>query len=123
MVSVIESVANKQKPTMYTLAALFRNKATPWKYTIKSLLRKEKYFTSFRHFLREFREKQWPNQAQTALVEAEQCEERGKEQIEEYYERFVQLQEMAGFDPNKRIESFIAGLKDEDVKREVRFEK
>ena len=123
LVSAIESVANREKPTLYTLVALFRNKATPWKYTIKTLLKKKEYFTSFRHFLKEFRETQWPNQEQTALIEAEQCEEKVKESIEQYYERFVQLQEMAGLDPEKRIEAFIAGLKDEDVRKEVRYEK
>ena len=120
--SIIETIANKESPNIYQLVGLFSNKTRKiYRHQVEKLLVKKKHFTSFRHFLREFRDLQWPNQQQTALAEAERCIQ-GKKNPAQYFETWVNLQKMAGLDPEKRIEAFIAGLRDEDTREKVRYE-
>ena len=120
-ISALEGACDK-KVTLYTMVSLFATKANIWGHTIERLQKKKNHFTSFRMFLREFRERQWPNLKQQTMSEARECVQKGNhESIECYAEKFETLYTMAKLDPDDHVEQFIAGLYNPEIRNAARL--
>ena len=116
--SIAKSAINKDTQ-IYTIVACFANKMTEYRASLQPLLDKQGHFTSFLHFLREWRLVRWPHIRQAVMLEAERCHQKSDESIEKYFERFRTLTEIVGWNVNDRIDWFISGLRDGKVKDSV----
>ena len=105
---------------IYSIVACFANKHINVRASMQPLLDKQAYYRSFMHFLEEWRVVRWPNIRQSVMLEAMECAQEGNESIEMYFERFKRLSETVGWNVNDRIDWFISGLKDNEVKEETR---
>ena len=117
----IESVASETL-TIYDIVACFRHKMMRFRHTIKPLVEKVEYYTSFRHFLEEFREKQWPTLHQLAMVEYENCSQTDGESIRAYYERFSELVQCMGGNADDCVPFFVSGLRNEEIRNAVNIQ-
>ena len=118
--SKLETWCNRET-TIYTLVAVFVGKTPHWRSTNDDLLCKQEHFTSFRHYMEEFKQKQWPNLKQQTMAEARECIQTPHDpSIEAYAERFKDLYKLAGLAVNDHIDQFISGLSNETVKEACR---
>ena len=83
---------------------------------MRPLIEKECHFTSFAHFLREFRAAKWPTLPQLAMIELETCAQKDDEEILAYYERFVELVVSMEWSIESKIDWFISGLANEEIR-------
>ena len=118
MMTVFDSVCPRTV-NIYDLLSVFTNKAAIWKHAMGPLLAKEGYYTSFKMFLAEFRQKQWPNMAEICRAEAEKRVQGPKESIDKYFEDWVELQGIVKYRIDDRTDHFIEGLRDSRIKRLV----
>ena len=118
MLTVFDSVCPRTV-NIYDLLSVFANKAAIWKHAMGPLLAKEGYYTSFKMFLGEFRQKQWPNMAEICRAEAEKRVQGPKESIDKYFEDWVELQGIVKYRIDDRTDHFIEGLRDSRIKRLV----
>ena len=118
MISIFESVCPRTV-SIYDLLSVFTAKAAVWKHSMAPLLRKEAYYTSFKMFLKEFREKQFPNLREMVRAEAEKRVQGPKESIDKYFEGWVELQTIMKYKIDDRTDHFIEGLRDSRIKRLV----
>ena len=102
--------------TLYNILACFRQKTMQWRHTMRPLIEKECHFTSFAHFLREFRAAKWPTLPQLAMIELETCAQKDDEEILAYYERFVELVVSMEWSIESKIDWFISGLANEEIR-------
>ena len=117
-VSIAKSAINRDTQ-LYTIVACFANKMTEYTASLQPLLDRQGYFTSFKHFLREWRLVRWPHIRQAVMLEAEECRQLKKESIEKYFERFRTLSEIVGWNINDRVDWFVSGLRDDKIKEAV----
>ena len=119
-VSAMENITTKET-TIYDITACFCHKNMRWNHTLEPLKRKEAHFTSFMHFLEEFKNRKWPGERHQQLIEAERCKQMKNESIDTYYERFKSAVEDLNWKPENETEWFISGLFDEEVKKHVQL--
>ena len=113
--------ASTEETTIYDFVAVFAEKMRTFRHSIRPLKRKVAHFTSFAHFLREYRESRWPNYASEGMIEVEKCAQRREEDISQYYERFCEIRGMAAWPPEALIAWFVSGLHNHDVRHEVQM--
>ena len=118
MLNVLESVCPRTV-NIYDLLSVFSNKAAIWKHAMSPLLARESYYTSFKMFLADFRQKQWPNLSEMVRAEAERRVQGPKESIDKYFEDWIELQQIMKYRVNDRVDHFIEGLRDSRIKRLV----
>ena len=114
-----------EETTMYTMVAVFCNKLTRDDAILSEMKAKTEYYTSFLHFMKEFKETKFPEANSILIRETEMCKQ-GKEEIVDYAQRWELLNRQVGWDPEKRIMQFIAGLRDVSVQERTnnqQFEK
>ena len=102
--------------SFYDILACFRQKTMQWRHTMAPLIAKKGHFTSFTHFLREFRAAKWPTLPQLAMIELETCAQKDGEGILAYHERFVELVESMEWSIESKIDWFISGLANEEIR-------
>ena len=108
--------------SIYTLVGLFLQKVqNKYSHVANRLAEKQSYFTSFRHFIREFRVAQWPNIKQHSTLVAVNNKQKANESIEAFYERHIDIMEEAGRDLDDTIEEFISGIYNKKVRETVRL--
>ena len=119
--NLVKSGCNAET-TIYTLVGLFLQKVqNRYGHVANKLAEKQSYFTSFKHFVREFRVAQWPNIKQHSTLIAVNNKQKAKESIECYFERHVDIMEEAGRDLDDTIEEFISGIYNKKVRETVRL--
>ena len=102
MLNVLESVCPRTV-NIYDLLSVFSIKAAIWKHAMSPLLAREAYYTSFKMFLAEFRQKQWPNLSEMVRAEAERRVQGPKESIDKYFEDWIELQSIMKYRVNDRV--------------------
>ena len=107
---------------LYDLLSVFNTKCTHWRYSLEPLLAKQKYYISFKHFLREFQVKRFPMIREESRNEAINCCQAEGEEIAQYYERWSELQKLMGWSLEDRCDSFINGLRSNTIKRLISLE-
>ena len=115
---VMENVTTVETP-IYDIVAAFSQKLLPWKNHLRPLKKKVSYYRSFRHFLQEFRVARWPGEREAGLMEVDQLQQRPKEQIDAYYERYTEVTALIDWPETCRVDWFMSGLRDERVREKV----
>ena len=115
---VMENVTTIETP-IYDIVAAFSQKLLPWKNTLRPLKMKTSYYTSFRHFLKEFRVARWPGEREAGLMEVDQLQQRPREGIDAYYERYMEVTALVDWPEQNKIEWFMSGLRNERVREKV----
>ena len=75
-------------------------------------------YTSFDHFVKEWRELRFPNERYQGMQEAEKVEQLPNESIDSYYERYKRIYDKLGMLDTYKVDWFISGLHDEEIKDE-----
>ena len=115
---VMENVTTVETP-IYDIVAAFSQKLLPWKNHLRPLKKKVSYYRSFKHFLQEFRVARWPGEREAGLMEVDQLQQRPKEQIDAYYERYTEVTALIDWPETSRVDWFMSGLRDERVREKV----
>ena len=108
---------------IYDLIAIFQSRATEHVRTFEPLLKKQKHFTSFTHFIKEFEKKSYPNiknEVQTRFSTVTQKET--GQNIYQFYLEFLDLLAVLGWRADDHVQTFLRKLKSEEIRLAVRNE-
>ena len=104
--------------TIYDILSCFSQLNKHHMALLRPLKQKKCYFTSFVHFLREWKRVRFPNEKFQGMHAAECCEQKPKESIDSYYERYNRIKHKLGMQEELKVDWFISGLYNKKVKDE-----
>ena len=116
-----ELTSNLPDQTLYSMVSVFQQKWPCLRTTIKPMLRKEKYFTSMEHFLREVEHTKFPNPGHQLQMMYNNRRQEAGESIRDYWIEFADLAESCDQDPLKSVVRFVEGVQDPVVKSLLRI--
>ena len=105
--------------TMYTLVAVFFKYASDFETLLTRLIKKQEFYTSFRHFLSVFTKEAYPTLNLYAATQLKKCRQQPKEDVTSYYNKVTDCLDILSRDHDDHCLEFIQGLASADVRKAV----